>query len=88
MRYTAKQWSATIWAIDVFAAAVVLFLSWLVWSLYQQSGEFHFPGSIATPFYVVIFVVLRSIARKEKKKAEAAEALSRGSSCAPDEEKA
>ena len=73
MSYTAKQWSVTIRAIDALAVAVIIFVGYLSWSLYQQSGKIRVPVGYSTLIYVVLFIVIRGLAKKEQKRAEAAE---------------
>ncbi len=74
MSYTAKQWSIAIRVADVLAAAVVLFVSYLTWSLYQQNGKVRAPVGYSTLLYIFLFFVIRGLAKKEKKKAEDAAA--------------
>jgi hypothetical protein len=82
MSYTAKQWSVTIRIIDVLAVAAFIVVGYLAWSLYIQSGKIRVPVSYSTPVYIILFFVIRGVAKKEKDKAEAAE-----SQVTPTEEK-
>ena len=74
MSYTAKQWTITLRIMDALAAALIVFLSYLVWSFYRESGQIELPLGISTFFWIAVFIVLRGIAKKEKRKAEAVEA--------------
>lgn len=73
MSYSAKQWSVTIRVIDALAVAVIIFVSYLTWSFYQQFGKIRVPVGYSTLLYVILFIVIRGLAKIEKKKSEAAE---------------
>jgi uncharacterized membrane protein YqjE len=74
MKYTAKQWRLTIWFIDALFVGLLLFVAWLTWDLYRLSGSVR---SLLHPYHLLslaVFFGIRSLAKKEKKKAELAEA--------------
>jgi TRAP-type C4-dicarboxylate transport system permease small subunit len=74
MKYTAKHWAITIRIADVLIVGLVLFIAWLTWSLYHETGVIRMPLGFSSVLWFAVFVVLRVIAKNEKKKAEDAEA--------------
>jgi hypothetical protein len=69
-----KQWRLTIRVLDGMFVGLLLFVAWLTWDLYQLSGSVR---SLLHPYHLLSFVVffgIRRLAKKEKKKAEQAEA--------------
>jgi uncharacterized membrane protein YqjE len=74
MKYTAKQWRWTIRFCDALLVGLLLFGAWLVWDFYRLSGEVRFPFRLHHLLSLAVFLVLRGIAGREKKKAEQVEA--------------
>jgi hypothetical protein len=68
-RFSAKAWGITIVFCDALGLAALAFISYLTWSFYQQSGKISPPVGFSTLLYVPLFIVIRGIAVKEKKKA-------------------
>ncbi|MFM1852295.1 MAG: hypothetical protein RIS54_1979 [Verrucomicrobiota bacterium] len=68
-RFSAKAWGITIVFCDALGLAALAFISYLTWSFYQQNGRISPPVGFSTLLYVPLFIVIRGIAVKEKKKA-------------------
>ncbi|MEZ5412839.1 MAG: hypothetical protein R3F03_00865 [Opitutaceae bacterium] len=68
-RYSAKAWGITIVFCDTLGLAAIAFIGYLTWLFYQQSGKISPPVGFSTLLYVPLFIVIRGIAVKEKKKA-------------------
>lgn len=68
-RYSAKAWRITIVCCDALGLAAIAFLGYLTWSFYQQSGKIRPPVGFSTLLYAILFIVIRSIAVIERKKA-------------------
>lgn len=75
MRYTAKHWTITIRFADSLGLFLLLFIGYLTWSLYQQSGKISVPVHPSMLLSIAVFFVIRGIAVKERKKALEAESV-------------
>jgi hypothetical protein len=74
MKYTSKHWAITIRILDLLVVALVLSIAWLTWSLYRQSGVVRMPLDYSSVLCIPVFLALRGVAKREKKKAEDAQA--------------
>ncbi len=73
MIYTARQWKLTIRVLDAMFVGLLLFGTWLTLDFYRFSGEVRFPFHIYHLLSLAVFFSIRSLAKKEKKKAELSE---------------
>ena len=76
MKYTARQWKLATRFVDALFVGLLLFGAWLTWDFYQLSGKVRFPFHAYHLLSLVVFFVMRSIAKKEERKAEQVEATS------------
>ncbi len=72
-RFSAKHWTLTIRICDGLAIAALLFGGYLTWSIYQLSGKFTPPVHSSMLLNLAVFLVIRGIAAKERRKAMEAE---------------
>lgn len=75
MKYTARHWKLTIRVLDALFVWLLLFGAWLTWDFYRLSGEVRFPFHVYHLLSFAVFFSIRSLAKKEKKKAEQAEVI-------------
>jgi hypothetical protein len=71
--YSSKAWTRGIRFIDSLAVALVAFIAYLTWSFYRVSGDVAVPVGWSTFFYAAGFLLIRSMAVKQKEKALARE---------------
>jgi hypothetical protein len=73
IRYTAKQWTITIWVIDALGIALLIFVGYLTWSFYHRYGKVESFFSLSTLVGLVLFIWHRGVATTMKREAEQAE---------------
>ena len=76
MMHTAKEWRIVLRVYDAVMVFLVVLLLALATKWYLQTGQVRAPASYGSLLWLVVWVILRGVAKKKKDEAELAESKS------------